>query len=202
MTNGLRPRLVPPGTPLSRPLVVGQLHIAVELHADGEVTPIDRPTLDRLGITLDDAFEQAAHWLSGQREGDELREVDTVPGMWFLSCDDGAAGVRLAELADRMQPLGGILAGVPSRNQLLVVPVERMHSVEALRVMASAVGAAFDNASDPVSDQLFWHDGSTWHAVELQRELGGDVTVLPPSAFFDRVRQVASMEMVRVVGEA
>ena len=202
MAKGIRPRLVPPGTPMSRPLVAGHLHVGLDWVDGDEVLPLRSHQLHRLGLTEDQAFELAAEWLEAAAGSDELRAVDTVDGMWFLSSADGSASVRIGRLTEQLEPLGGLLAAVPSRNQLLVVPVDSMTAVDALRVMASAVGTAFDHASEPVSDQLFWHDGDDWHLVELHRDLGGDVTVLPPAAFFERVRQVASMDLVRVVGEA
>jgi len=202
MTNGIRPRLVAPGTPLSRPLIGGHLALGLALHSEGAAVPIDPVMLEAMGHTPAQAFAEAERWLAAHTSSDDLAPVDTVPGMWFLSCHDGDAAVRLHQVPHLLQPLGGLLAAVPSRNQLLLVPVDTLESVEALRILASAVGTAYDAATDPVSDQLYWHDGDSWVPVRLEREPGGDVTVLPPPAFFDRVRQVASMELVRVVGEA
>jgi hypothetical protein len=202
MTHPIRPRLVPPGTALSRPLVSGHVHLGLVLHGDQGEVPVDRAMLEAMGCTVDEAFAEAFEWLRRSEGGDELHPVDTVPGMYFLTTHDEQTASRMAVLPDRIAPLGGILAAVPGSNQLLCVPVESMDTVDALRVMASAVGAAHGHSGAPVSDQLFWHDGRHWHVVTLERDEAGDVTVLPPSAFFDRMRQIASMEMVRVVGEA
>jgi len=202
MTHCIRPRLVPPGTALSRPLVPGHVHLGLVLQGDDGAVPMDRAMLETLGHSADEAFDEALAWLSDEAPRDELHPVDTVPGMFFLTTDDDETASRMAVLPERIMPLGGILAAVPGGNQLLCVPVESMSTVDALRVMASAVGAAHEHSGTPVSDQLFWHDGEAWHHVHLERDEAGDVTVLPPNAFFDRMRQVASMEMVQVVGEA
>ncbi len=159
--------------------------------------------LHELGVSPAVAFDRALDWLSRTTGPPELKPVDTVPGMFFVQSSAGQVASRLAvlpELFERM-PLGGILAAVPSGNQLLCVPVDSVASVNALRILASAVGTAYEHATHPVSDQLFWYDGATWQVVHIDRS-ESDITVLPPRAFFARMRQVASMDLVRVAGEA
>lgn len=201
MTHDLRPRLVPPGTPLSRPLVPGHVHLGLGLHTDRGTVPVDDDLLVAMGLTVEEAFREAAAFLDAE-SSELLRPVDTVPGMFFATCDDDQTASRMAALPRRTTPLGGWLVAVPGANQLLCIPVDSMDAVEALRVMASSVGPAFHHAGRPISDQIFWHDGASWSVVRVERDEVGDLTVLPPSSFFDRMRQVASMAFVHEAAEA
>lgn len=204
MAPALRPVIVSHGTSLSMPLIPGFVHVALALEADRQTVEVDRDMLKLLGMSPAVAFDRALEWLRATAGPAEVKPVDTVPGMFYIDVNDGQAASRMAVLPELFDsaPLGGILAAVPSSEQLLCIPVHSVSAVDALRVMASAAGTAYEHATTPVCEQLFWHDGKAWSVVHVERVENGDITVMPPAPFFARMRQVAAMDLVRVAGEA
>ncbi len=203
MAPKLRPHLGSHATDLSMPVIPNHAYLSLVLETEDGPVEVDHEMLDRLGLSPAMAFDSALEWLRDHAGPHEVADVDTVPGMSFIQPDAGQTASRLAVLPDLLDPapLGGTLVAIPSGNQVLCVPVHSIDAVNALRALAGAVGTAYEHATHPISDQLFWHDGAVWHVVHVDRG-EADITVLPPQSFFDRMRQVASMDLVRVAGEA
>jgi hypothetical protein len=204
MMHRFRPRLVPTGHGLSIPLIPGFAHVALDLAGPEGVVSVDRGVLRAMGVSPAVAFDEALDWLRHATSPKELKPVDTVPGMFYAAGRNGQVASRLAVLPEWYgeMPFGGLLAGVPGGQQLLVVPVQSMAALEALRVMASAVATSYAHATTPICDQLFWYDGDGWSVVRVERERDGRIAVSPPAAFMARMRQVATMDFVRMAAEA
>jgi len=203
MAPNLRPQLASHPTDLSMAVIPDHAYLTLVVDTHDGPVDVDSSMLQSLGLSPATAFDGALEWLRDQAGPEEVLPVDTVPGMSFVQAAAGQTASRLAVLPSMLEspPLGGILAAVPSGNQLLCVPVDSVGAVQALRVLAGAVGTAYEHATHPISDQLFWYDGAAWWVVHVDRS-EADITVLPPHSFFERMRQVASMDLVRVAGEA
>jgi hypothetical protein len=199
----LRLLLTASPTQVSRPLVAGHLHESVALDDDGCVTPLTAADVETLGRSHEELLEHGAELVRRTTSPTDLRAVDTLPGMFVLLSGDGLAASRLRllpELYPRL-PLGGLVTAVPGPDQLLVVPMVSAGSMDALQMLASALGHAATHREFVLSDQLFWFDGERWMTIPVEHG-EEDITVLPPPAFVATIRGLASMDLVQVAGEA
>lgn len=203
MSTPLRLALSPHATEVCREFVRDHLWLSLVL-LDGDTTrPVTANDLEVLDLDAVTAWRLAEAILDRTSHPADLRPVDTVEGLSFVVSGDGLAATRMTRLPRTMAPLafGGLVAAVPSRDQLLVVSLDSARALDALQVLAAALSHAYERAEDPLSDQLFWYDGRRWvplavvHATE-------DVTVLPPPAFVRTMNHLAAMDLVKVAGEA
>ncbi|MCB9686617.1 MAG: hypothetical protein H6738_08030 [Alphaproteobacteria bacterium] len=174
----------------------------VLLDGDGvrPVTPNDLEVMDLDAVT---AWKLAEALLDRTSRTTDLRPVDTVDGLSFVVSGDGLAATRMTRLTHLLapMPLGGIVAAVPSRDQLLVVTLDSARAIDALQVLAAALGHAAERAEEPLSDQLFWYDGRRWVPIAVVHATE-DITVLPPPDFVRAMNHLAAMDLVSVAGEA
>ena len=140
-----------------------------------------------------------------QRHGVEMPIVEQVVGICHggVSAADGLAASRIALVPELLgkEALGGFVVAVPSQSQLLCVPLKSARSLDALQILASALGHALTTSDEVLSDQLYWYDGSKWTPITVvhSRE---EVTVLPPPSFVRTMNRLAAMDLVRIAGEA
>jgi hypothetical protein len=199
----LRVLLTDRPTEVSRELVRGHLHEAVALDHGDVVKPVGASDLEVLALTATEASQHAHALLARTSAPNDVRKVDTLPGLRFVVAGDGLAASRLAllpQLLDPM-PLGGIVAAVPGPDQLLCVPLVSARSLDALQTLASALGHAEASRDSLLSDQLFWFDGDTWRPIPVHHG-DQDITVLPPADFVEAMNRLASMDLVSTAGEA
>lgn len=203
MSPPLRIVATPRPTELSRELVRGHLHLAVAQEVDGSYVMLTAADLVATGLDADETYELALSMLRQTTSRADVRPVDTLPGLMLVLSQDGLAASRMALLPELLgkAALGGVVVAVPSPDQLLCVPLESARALDALQVMASALAHALDSLENPLSDQLFWYDGLRW--IPLTVIHGEDeVTVMPPPGFVRTMNRLASMDLVRVAGEA
>jgi hypothetical protein len=199
----LRLLLTSSPTDVSRPLVPGHLFESVAVDDDGRVTPLTAADAASLGRSADDLLDQVSDLVRRTTSPSDIRAVDTLPGLFVVVAGDGLAASRmrvLPALYPRL-PLGGLVTAVPGPDQLLCVPMHTAGSIDALQMLASALGHAATHREFVLSDQLFWFDGAVWTPIEVQHG-EEDITVLPPPDFVSRMRGLASMDLVQVAGEA
>jgi hypothetical protein len=188
-------------TEVSRPLVEGHLYESVAAVAeDGTLTPLTRSEMTGTPDQLLEAVSARVRRVSAPAD---LLPVDTLPGLFVLVSDDGLAASRMRVVPDlvRPSPLGGLVVAVPGPDQLMCVPMHSAGSIDALQILASALGHAATHRPFVLSDQLFWFDGELWIPVPVQYG-AEDITVLPPAAFVATVNRLAAMDLVQLAGEA
>jgi hypothetical protein len=186
---------------VSRPLVEGHLYETVAVVGDdGTCSPL---TLAMATAGPDVLLASVSSRVRRSTAPADLLPVDTLPGLLVLVSDDGLAASRMRWLPDlvRPMPLGGLVVAVPGPDQLLCVPMHSAGSIDALQILASALGHAATHRAEVLSDQLFWCDGERWIPVPVQHGTE-DITVLPPPAFVATVNRLAAMDLVQLAGEA
>ena len=188
-------------TEVSRPLVDGHLYESVAVvRDDGSLTPLTRSELPDASESL---LASVTDRVRRTTAPGDLLPVDTLPGLFVLVSDDGLAASRMSVLPDLLRPLplGGLVVAVPGPDQLMCVPMQSAGSIDALQILASALGHASTHRDYVLSDQLFWFDGELWSPVPVQYG-SEDITVLPPPAFVATVNRLAAMDLVQLAGEA
>lgn len=203
MTPPLRIVVTPTPTDLSRELVRGHLYLTVSQEMDGTYMPVTTADLPELGLDIDEVFAVGMSLLRQSTSRADLRPVDTLPGLMLMLSQDGLAASRMLLLPELLgsAALGGVVVAVPSPDQLLCVPLQSARALDALQILASALGHALDSLERPLSDQLFWFDGLRWLPLTVIH--GHDeVTVMPPAGFVRTMNRLASIDLVTVAGEA
>jgi hypothetical protein len=186
--------------------VDGHLHESLAWEEEGSLTPVTFADLapgGRFPASEEDLLEAVSAHVRRATAAVDLRPVDTLPGLFLLVCADGLAASRMRMLPELFAryPLGGLVVAVPGPDQLLCVPMHSAGSIDALQILASALGHAATHRDYVLSDQLFWHDGERWTTVPVQHG-DEDITVLPPPAFVATVNRLAAMDLVQLAGEA
>lgn len=189
-------------TEVCRELVRGHLFEAVALDHGDAVKPLTANDLEVLAISGEEATRLALALRQRTSAGNDVREVDTLPGLRFVVAGDGLAASRLALLPELLDlPLGGVVAAVPAPDQLLCVPLDSARSLDALQALASALGHAESTRDQILSDQLFWFDGDDWRPLPVEHG-SEDITVLPPPDFVNAMNRLAAIDLVQTAGEA
>jgi hypothetical protein len=132
---------------------------------------------------------------------DALIPVDTVPGLWRYAVPDGLASSRVLCLADLLRPwpLEGAVVACPTRDQLLVVPLDGLAALQALHVLVRA-NARQEGAR--LSDRVFWvDDDGRWTSLRVRQE-GQRLDVEPHPSFVAALERLMAVSLVRVAGEA
>jgi hypothetical protein len=188
---------------VSREMVPGHLWLTVGIERNGAAEPLTSAEVDKLGLDDDALFSIAMSKLRQTTARADLRPVDTLPGLYFQVAPDGLAASRMVLVPDLMgpEPYGGLVVAVPSQDQLLCVPLRSARALDALQVLASALGHALNAAHEVLSDQLYWYDGKRWIPITVVHG-SEEVTVLPPPAFVRTMNRLAAMDLVQVAGEA
>lgn len=199
----LRTLLMEEPSEVSIELVRDHLYVCVGVDRGADVVPITFAEIVQMGLNEESALDFALTNLRDSTSVTDVREVDTLPGLWFVKASDGQAASRIAILHDLLAPLplGGVIAAVPEPGQLLCVPLESARAIDAMQALASAVGHLEATRDSLLSDQLFWFDGDRWRPIPVHHG-EEDITVLPPPDFLRMMSHVAAMDLVSVAAEA
>lgn len=203
MSTPLRLMLTDRPREVSRVVVPGNLYATVGLQQGEHVVPLRGPDLEVLESTPVEAWRRAEGLMRRTTKANDLIAVDTLPGLFLLASGDGLAASRLLLLPELLAPVpfGGILAAVPTTSQLFVAPMSSSAGLDALQTLAITAVHAHQSAEQPLTPNLFWYDGATWHVLRVG-EVGEDITVHPPRAFLEAMNRLAAMDFVRAAGEA
>lgn len=199
----LRPILCGPDVEPSIPLVEGHLHIALTVDDGVGLRKVTRQDLAAWNATLEDLYRVALQRLGQESDAYAWMGVDTVPGMALYQAEDGLSSSRMLILDQLVDdwPIAGVVVAVPGRDQLIAVPLTEIGDIDALNVMVTAAGMAFEDGDAPLTNQAFWTDGETWELVRVEHEQD-NVRVYLPERARAAIRRLAAMGLVACAGEA
>lgn len=195
----LLPLLCPDGAGI--PLVPE--HLGISLVTLGPAGP--RAIEDDALLAWDRPFIELVHhaiWNLRRGNSATLVPLDTLPGLWSVSCSEGVAASHLLHLEDLLRPwpLEGVVAACPRPDQLLLVPLDGLHALPALQALLRVVS---DTAhAGGLSDQLYWSaEGDGWELLPVEH--GADRVDLDPSpAFVAALERMMAVDMVPQAAEA
>jgi uncharacterized protein YtpQ (UPF0354 family) len=192
--------------PLQTPyveLVAGELFASISLD-NGDVSRLLRyADLSDWSADLASLMPQAVSNLREVTAPFLTCTVGPIGKVWSYRSEDGQAASRillLPELCGSM-PTEGILASIPSAEELLYVELNELGSVEDLLVLLVATQQAYQEAAKPISDQLFWFDRTSW--TKLPVDYANDsLSLQPTAAFVQAMRRLTALSLVSTRGEA
>jgi hypothetical protein len=130
------------------------------------------------------------HWLKQavanllERTPEECLEViDDESGILLGNANDAYDAARALLLEDLMPEAkaDGYFVGLPSRDQLFVLPVVK-EAVVYLYLMKGIVDKEFKTAPYPISGELYWVRGGSWHPFPVEVDLNNKRLSLTPPA--------------------
>ncbi len=197
MLPSLIPLIIPPGEGPSVPYVEGFLHLG--LGVEGAITH-RFVTEDEL-LDWDHPFvnlcEHAIESLRGRTTSLDLASWPGIPGLWQVKTRDGLAATRLLcmdELFD-MWPSEGFVVACPSPDRLLVVPLEGVTSIMAIRGLMRIL-AQPDRVT--LSDQLFWlrTADDEWQHVPVRWRADGGLDLQPGSGLVAAIERTIACDWI------
>jgi hypothetical protein len=199
----LMPTLEPTPTGLCKVLIPNQLAVCVcWLEHDGRHN-VTQQTLASWGLSFQVVLE-IAHWnLRRKTPTQGFRRVDTVQGLSAYVAKDDLSSSRALCLLDliRPWPFEGVLVGLPTRDQLLVLPMDSQNVIQSMRVMALAGDNAREGGAKTLSDQLYWFDGDRWEWLEVSHQQH-QIEIAPSSRFMDALERITVLQLVGAAAEA
>jgi hypothetical protein len=176
----------------SQPLPGTDLQISRVIDQPETMSYVTEQMVADSGRPGSDWLEQALDNLEARTPEDCFERVHEESGMLLCSIGDAYDSSR-ALLLDVLLPedrAAGVLAAIPSRDELLVLPVDgkALPHLHLLKVLAEK---SYQNAPYPISDDVFWiHDG-IWHLFPI--EIRSDkVTIKAPEAFLDWLKHITN----------
>ena len=202
MLPPLLPTLLRPGQGPSVPFIDGHLHLGLTLEVQDGSREITEDELLAWDEDFIDLAEHAIMRLRGLIRSNELKPLDTLPGVWQVRTQDGLAASRMVCLSDVMRPwpLEGAVVCCPGPDQLLVVPLEGIACLPALQsLLRRAARARFER--DVLSHQLFWcDDEGAWHHLRVLHTADG-VDLDAPPQLIAALERVAAVDLAPVAAE-
>jgi hypothetical protein len=139
-------------------------------------------------------LERAVENLAAQTPDDCLQIIHHDSGLRLCAIGDAYDSSR-ALLLDRLLPEtvpDGCLVAIPSRDELLVLPLTAagLPQIPALKAIAEK---SYKSAPYSISEEIYWIRGGQWFlfAVEIK---GDNFTVSPPPDFLEVLQRIAPME--------
>ena len=190
----LTPILSTPDGGLERIVVPG--HLAIHLW-DAVGQRVDEAGLWRRSVTADTAFIAAQRGRSVTSV--QARSHPSAPAIRMIADIDGDAASQALSFRDLFCPFphAGVVFVVPSRDQLLALPLVDMGSLGWMDVLANACLQAYAACEQPLSDRLFWYDGSSFQCFGRTQTSEG--LVLDPPVGFGRFVQRLACRALRPV---
>jgi hypothetical protein len=143
------------------------------------------------GKPSDEWLQRAVENLHRQTPADCLTEVHEESGLLQCGIGDAYDSSRVL-LLDRLRPdegRDGWFVALPGRDHLLVLPVSA-RSLAFLPWLRSIATRTHRNVPYPISAEVFWVCGGSWHHVSI--ELHGDKAVVtPPPELIQVIERIA-----------
>ena len=165
----LMPILEPTQIGVSAELIPDQLYVAVGYSSHEGLTRVTQELLETWGTQFHVVLEISQWNLRRKTPAHGWTDIVTVDGLNAYVAKDGLSSSRVLCLQDlvRPWPFEGVLVAMPTRDQLLVLPLDRLDVLQSMRIMVLAGDTARENGTHPLSDQLFWFDGEQWEWVQI-----------------------------------
>jgi hypothetical protein len=133
----------------------------------------------------EDWYQRALANLRERTPADCLEIVHEESGLRLCNVGDAYDSSR-ALILDHLLPDAqemGAFAAVPSRDELLVLPVS-MASLPQVHLLKMLAAKSFSKAPYAITDEVFWVHGGSWRVfpIDIRKE---EVAVKPPREFLD-----------------
>jgi hypothetical protein len=139
-------------------------------------------------------LEAALDNLAARTPAQGFQVVDEESGLRICSVADAYDSSR-ALILDRLLPEAGpdgCFVSLPGRDALFVLPVNQkaLGQFHLLKLLAEK---NFQSAPYPISDDVFWVRGKTWHLFPIKVK-GEEITVEPPEEFLGVLKRLVPPE--------
>jgi hypothetical protein len=128
--------------------------------------------------------------LRGRTPADCLEIVHEESGLRLCSVGDAYDSARALLVEDLLPESApaGVLVAIPSRDELLILPVEPKALIH-LHLMKMLAEKNYQNAPYAISDSVYWSRAGSWQVfpVTIRKD---KVEVKPPSEFLDLVSKM------------
>ena len=183
--------------PLSQAIVPGCLYLGVFWQGPQGPQKVTASALEEWNLPIATVIEIAKWNLRRKTPASGWTEVDTIGGLHTYFAKDGNASSRALCLEDliRPWPFEGVLVSCPTRDQLYVLPLNYLEVLQAIRIMVLAGNVSRLEGSIPLSNQLFWYDGTTWEQIQI-RYREEQVEIQPSSRFMDALERITAVNMM------
>jgi hypothetical protein len=195
---GKRPTLVP-----YVELVKDELFASIHVDHDGATRILLDADLNAWSADLASLMPQAVSNLRKVTAPFLTCTLGPVGKVWSYRSDDGHAASRILLLPELcgVMPAEGLLAAIPSADELFFVELDEIGNIEDLLVLLVACQRSFQTAASPISDQLFWFNGKKW--TKLPVDYANDSLSLEPTeAFVQAIRRLTALSLFSTRGEA
>jgi hypothetical protein len=125
-----------------------------------------------------------------------LEVIDEESGILLGNAGDAYDASRALLLEDLLPEAkeDGYFVGLPSRDQLFVLPVVK-EAVVFLYLMKGIVDKEFKTAPYPISSELFWVRGGLWHVFPVEVDLvNKKLSLSPPTDLVPILDRFLAME--------
>jgi hypothetical protein len=174
-----------------RPVEGTDLGVSLVIDQADTMTYVTEEMIVGAGRPGDEWVERALANLRGRTPADCLELVHEDSGLMVCSVGDAYDSSR-ALLLEGLLPdaaPAGLLMAIPSRDELLVLPVtlKAMAHIHVLKLLAVK---NFKQAPYPITDTLYWVRSGAWRPfpVEIRKE---EVAMRPPAEFIEILNQLA-----------
>ena len=199
----LMPIIEPNQTGLSAELIPDQLYVAVGWISHEGITRVTQSHLQTWDTQFHVVLEISQWNLRRKTPAQGWTDIVTVEGLSAYVAKEGLSSSRVLCLQDlvRPWPFEGVLVAMPTRDQLLVLPLDRLDVLQSMRIMVLAGDTARENGTHPLSDQLFWFDGEQWEWIQV-RHVHNQIEIQPSSRFMDALERITAINLVPFAAEA
>jgi len=181
----------PPVSVWGRPLPETDLAVMLVLEEGPGLRFVRTDMVEASGRSGDDWVAVGLENLRRKTPAGSLRVVEPTTGL--LACcvgddHDGSRALLLPELLPEPAP-HGVLASLPHRGVLLVLPLRRPVQQRGLALLQGFTQSQHAEASHPLSPHVFWVHEGIWRPFGIQ--LGEDgVRVQPPPEMAETLRDL------------
>lgn len=183
--------------PLNQAIVPGCLYFGVYWQGPQGLQRVTSSALEQWNQSFGTIIEIAKWNLRRKTPASGWTEIDTIGGLHTYFAKDGLASSRALCLEDliRPWPFEGVLVSCPTRDQFYVLPLNYSEVLQAMRIMVVAGNVSRQEGAVPLSNQLYWYDGTRWEQIQItHRE--DQIEIQPSSRFMDALERITAVNMM------